>query len=119
MAIPLDAIAVNPGAGRAVMEASNLHVLDFHDFGNAVFGGGAPPTPATVSFRVEWFGVQQRAHVVNPDTNSTGEYVRNSARMEWTADSGDYVYVSDAAATSVSDFAEIGEERNGVFFSRG
>jgi hypothetical protein len=65
---------------------------------------------------VEWFGVQQRAHVVDADTNSTGEYVRNSARMVWTADSGDYEYVSAAAATSESDFAEIGQERNGEFF---
>ena len=116
MAIPMNGVRVNLGAGSAVMEASNLGVLDFHDFGNSIFGGGAPPTPATVSFRVEWFGVQQRAHVVDADTNSTGEYVRNSARMVWTADSGDYEYVSAAGETSESSFAEIGQERNGDFF---
>jgi hypothetical protein len=115
MALPPNAVSVNPGAGRAVMQASNLHMLDFHDFGNSLFGGGEAPTPATVSIEVTWSGVLQRAHVVNPDTDSTGEYVRNSAQMEWTASSGDYDYVSAAASTSASDFAEIGEERNGVF----
>jgi hypothetical protein len=119
MALPIDAISVSLGAGSAVMQARNLQMLDFHDFGNSLFGGGVPPTPATISFSVEWSGVGQRAHVVNSDTNSTGEYVRNSAQMEWTANSGDYEYISAAASTSASDFAEIGEERNGVFFPRG
>jgi hypothetical protein len=64
---------------------------------------------------VTWSGVLQRAHVANPDTDSTGEYVRNSAQMEWTASLGDYDYVSFSAATSASEFAEIGEESNGIF----
>jgi hypothetical protein len=118
-ALPIDAISVNLGAGRAVMQASNVQLLDFHDFGNSLFGGGAPPTPATVSFSVTWSGVGQRAHVVNLDTDSRGEYVRNSAQMQWTASSGDYDYVSAAASTSASDFAEIGEEKNGSFFPGG
>jgi hypothetical protein len=115
MPLPVNAISVNLGAGRAEMQASNLQMLDFHDFGNSLFGGGEPPTPATVSIKVTWSRVLQRAHVVNPETDSTGEYVRNSAQMEWTASSGDYDYVSAAASTSSSDFAEIGEEKNGVF----
>ena len=119
MAIPERSVAVNLGRGSAVMQASNLAMLDFHNFENSLFGGGEPPTPATVSFRVEWSGVMQRARVVNADTTSTGEYIRNTAEMQWTASSGDYDYVSAAAAASSSDFAEIGEERNGAFFRPG
>jgi hypothetical protein len=39
--------------------------------------------------------------------------------MEWTATVGDYTFVSDPLATSSSTFAEIGHERNGVFFPQG
>jgi len=45
-----------------------------------------------------------------------GEFVRNSAQMEWSAAGGDYTFVSDPIATSSSSFAEIGHERNGSFF---
>jgi hypothetical protein len=119
MALPSNAISVNPGAGRAVMQASNLQMLDFHTFEDSLFGGGATPTPATVSISVEWSGVLDRVHVVNRDTDSTGEYVRGTAQMAWSAVSGDFEYTSFASATSSSDFAEIGSERNGVFFPTG
>jgi hypothetical protein len=52
MAIPMDSVDVNLGKGTAVMAASNLQMLDFHDFGNSLFGGGETPTPATVSVNV-------------------------------------------------------------------
>ena len=100
------------------MQATNVQVLDFGDFGNSLFGGGAPPVPATVSFTVRWFGVLERVKVVNPDNGFAGQFIRNSAQMEWSASVGDYEFVSAPASTSASDFAEIGEERNGVYFPR-
>ena len=112
----MDSVDVNLGKGSAVMAASNLRMLDFHDFGNSLFGGGPTPTPATVAINVRWSGVLERANVVNPDNGLAGEYVRNTAQMEWSADSGDYQYISFGASTSASDFAEIGHERNGSFF---
>jgi hypothetical protein len=45
-----------------------------------------------------------------------GEFVRNTAQIEWNAAVGDYTFVSDPIATSSSSFAEIGHERNGSFF---
>jgi hypothetical protein len=46
-----------------------------------------------------------------------GTYIRNTAQMEWTATAGDFTFVSAPLATSSSSFAEIGHERNGIFFS--
>ena len=48
-----------------------------------------------------------------------GEFIRNTAQMEWTATVGDYRFTSDPLATSSSAFAEIGHERNGSFYPLG
>jgi len=45
-----------------------------------------------------------------------GRFVRNSAQMEWTAVTDDYTFVSAPMETTKSEFAELGEERNGCFF---
>jgi hypothetical protein len=56
---------------------------------------------------------------VEVDGGFAGEFVRNTAQMEWTATVGDYTFVSDPLATSSSSFAEIGREWNGSFFPQG
>ena len=117
-AIPAGSVSVNPGKGRASLQVSNIVVTDYGDYGNALFGGGPPPVPATVSFDVQWSGVAERANVVNPADGFAGEFVRNSAQMTWSATVGDYSFVSAPASTSSSIFAEVGHERNGVFFAR-
>ena len=118
MAIPAGSVSVNPGKGRASLQVSNIVVSDYHNGGNALFGGGPPPVPATLSFDVQWFGVAERVNVVNPGNGFAGEFVRNNAQMAWSATVGDYSFVSAPASTSSSIFAEVGHERNGVFFAR-
>jgi len=93
-----------------------VHVFDFHDIGNAIFGGGSPPVPAIVSFEVRWSGVDDRVNINNPANGFAGEYVRNQAQMEWTATVGDFHYVSAPLSSSASEFAELGTERNGSFY---
>jgi hypothetical protein len=116
--IPAGSVSVNPGKGRASLQVRNIVVTDYGDYGNALFGGGPPPVPATVSFEVQWSGVAERVNVVNPTDGFAGEFVRNSAQMAWSATVGDYSFVSAPASTSSSIFAEVGHERNGVFFAR-
>ena len=114
MALP-ESVDVNLGKGSAIMRGTGLVMPDFGDFTNSLFGG-KPTTPATVSFTVEWSGVNDRANVVNTGDGHRGEFVHNTARMAWSAVVGDYEFVSDAMSTSTSSFAEIGHEQNGVFF---
>ena len=107
------------GKGSASYQASNVPILDYGNIPNALFGGGPAPTPGTVSFKVVWSGVNERANIKNTDPvfgGFAGEFVRNTAQMEWSAVVGDYSLVSDPIATSSSSFAEIGHERNGSFF---
>ena len=107
---------VHPGDGDAVYQAENVSVYDFHDIGNALFGGGPAPVTAVVSFKVKWFGDGNRANVNNPANGFAATFVRNEAQMEWSATSGGYRYVSAPLHNSESSFAEIGHERNGSFY---
>jgi len=121
-ALPEDSVEVDFDEGSAEMSASNVHVIDFGNIGNALFGGGPAPIPATTSFRVRWTsGSGEDEGDVDPvhiaDANHAGEFVTNTAQMEWSATVGPYHFVSDPIDTSSSAFAEIGRERNGIFLS--
>lgn len=87
---------------------------------NALFGGGPAPIPGVVSFKVIWSGVAERVNIRNTDPvygGFAGQFVRNeNAQMEWTATVGDYVFASAPLATSSGRAAQMGHERNGVFF---
>jgi len=101
------------------MAVNNIPILDYHDIPNAIFGGGPAPIPGSVSFKIAWSGVKERVNIKNTDPvygGFAGEFVRNNAQMEWTATVGDFQFVSAPLATSSSAFAEIGKERNGIFF---
>ena len=129
MAIPIESVRVvepvedddldDDFDGSASMRVRNVPVLDFHDFSNALFGGGPPPGPATLSFEVRWSRGGERTRITNLDQGFTGKYFRNRAQMEWSATSGDFKYESGPAGTSSSVFAEVGHERNGSFFPAG
>ncbi len=119
MPIPESGIDVNFGKGYATLEAKNLPVLDYGNIINAIFGGGPPPVPATVSFLVEWKGKNQRVNIRNTDPvygGFEGQFIYNTARMEWSATVGDLSIVSDPIGASSGPFALIGHERNGQFF---
>jgi hypothetical protein len=104
-----------------VVQASNAAIIDYGNIGNALFGGGPAPVPGHVSYTVVWSGVSDRLNIKNADPvygGFAGEFVRNSAQMEWTATVGDLQFVSAPLATSASSFAEIGHERNGIFVNQ-
>jgi hypothetical protein len=68
---------------------------------------------------VVWSGVAERRRVRTDDPAlgaHAGEFILNSAQMEWRASVGPYEFVSAPLETSSSAFAEIGHERNGIFF---
>jgi hypothetical protein len=116
--IPGDSIQVELGKGSASMQASDVPILDYGNIGNALFGGGPAPVPGSVSFKVVWSGVSQKTNLKNTDPvfgGFAGEFIRNTAQMEWTATVGDLMFASDPLSTSSSSFAEIGHERNGSF----
>jgi hypothetical protein len=94
------------------VHVSNLALADYGNVVNALTGG--PGVPATVSFDIDWSGVDERLKIRNPSTDFAGEFIRNSATLSWSASEATFSFISDPL---VSHFAEIGHERNGVFFS--
>jgi hypothetical protein len=113
-ALPPGSVKVDFNHGRAELRAHEARIRDFFTFTNSLFGG--PSEPATVSFEVHWGGNAPHDVVVDPVAQLRGEFIRNSAQMEWSATVGDYTFESKRASTSSSAFAEIGREQNGVFF---
>ena len=115
----VDGVDVQFGAGKASMKASNLALSDFFSIPNALFRFLDPvSTPAVCSFDIQWSGpVTNRSHVNDPAVGFAGEFVLSQATMTWSAVRKDgFRFVSDPSPTA-SAFAQLGQMRNGVFYS--
>lgn len=99
----------------ASMRAENLATLDFGDIVNDLMHG--PAVPATVSFRVQWSGITRRVRPRDAANGWRGEFVEDTATLEWSSTEAALTFVSDPANLSHTEFAMLGRERNGVFFS--
>lgn len=70
----------------------------------------------TISFTVQWRGIKKRFQLRDAATGFRGEFVATAATMECSVNEASLTFVSDAASTSSSVSAVIGQEHNGVFF---
>jgi hypothetical protein len=115
--IPDSSVSVNVGAGRARMRVTDLEVEDYGDLCNALLDG--PSVDADVSFDVVWSDPTGRSQLRNdaPDQQFTASLLTTNATVEWSAEIRGFRFESDPANTSTVVYAEVGEERNGVFFS--
>lgn len=115
MALPASTVHVNAGSGSARLHASDVQLRDYHDIPNALQQG--PFVDATVSFDVVWPGGGQRVKIRDHTNDFGGSFVEGTSTIEWSGQNakGEF-FQSDPANTSVSHFAEVGKERNGVFF---
>ena len=89
---------------------------DYFDLKNALVGGGDPPKRAVVSFTVVWKAMGDRMRFNNVEQQFRGVFRNASAQMEWSARTGDFAFQSFPLATSTTDAAELGWERNGSFY---
>ncbi|GAC1537961.1 MAG: hypothetical protein NVS2B9_04380 [Myxococcales bacterium] len=116
--------------GRAVWVLNGYAITDFTNFENSLASfsgpGGTPtpgkallpPKPGNVSFDLRWEGVKRRYRVDDPAQRLRGEFVEPSAAtIRWSGRTAGYSFVSDPVSEVF--FAQLGEERNGVFFQRG
>jgi hypothetical protein len=104
-------VQVNLGSGAAALHVANIAVGAYGNVVNALTGG--PGVASMVSFDIIWSGVDERIKIRNESTDFGGQFIRNSATMTWSATESGFSFTSDP---DDSHFAEIGHERNGVFF---
>jgi hypothetical protein len=115
VAVADDSVAVHPGAGTARFALADFQTRDFHTIGNSIMGGSSDP--AIVSFAMSWSG--QGQNLVQTDgTTFSFDSVISNATVEWSAtnQATGETFQSDPAATSQSEFAAVGHEKNGVFY---
>jgi hypothetical protein len=131
-AIPLESVDVDLDEDEAMLHVKNVLVFDaftipnslntFHPLGhvNAVIN----------SLKMNWKGTTNRRSQTDCVDGFRGNYLEDSATIEViattpptparacppTAARHGFRFVSDPAETSVSNFAQIGREQNGVFF---
>jgi hypothetical protein len=114
-----DAVTVQFGAGKAGMIVNQVKLFDFFNIPNAILR--FLPTvsiDATCSFDIQWSGpVNSRSRVNDPAVGFAGEFVYSQATMQWSASRADgSSFVSDPSGTT-SVFAQLGQMRNGVFYT--
>ena len=111
--------------GEARFRSNEVKVDDYHDFFNAVLGGGPDPLPSRVSFDVRWSGGGDHVPVRDATFGFVGDYITGPATIAFTAmdDHGKVKYRSDKAGQSNpgpdvggAGMPAVGSERNGVFF---
>jgi hypothetical protein len=114
--IPPKSVTIDLGAGKASFKLANVALKDFGDVVNDFKHG--PSVPATASFDVQWSGVIKKTKIRDEKNGFAGKFVITGATLEYVASvpAHNFEFVSDAAKTSKNLFAEIGHERNGVFF---
>jgi hypothetical protein len=112
------AIDVDPSTGAARFRGQSVKVTDYHDFFNAVLGGGPTPLPSRVSYDVRWSGGGAHQAIRDSTFGFVGDYVPGTATITFEAmdDHGTVIYRSDAAGQSNVGQPAVGVERNGVFF---
>jgi hypothetical protein len=118
--VPKQAVIVHPGSGRAVLQMTTMPIKDYFDFFNSLTLA-VPPEDAVVSFRVEWNVTGPWQTVDNPEEDFTFTFRESTApdgaSIVWSAwNAGGFSFQSDPANTSVNLYANLGRERNGVFY---
>ena len=114
--VPDDAVHVDLDNATASIRLDDLDTEDYHTLKNAILDG--PSVPASVSFTIQWSGVLQRVAESSTTEMYRGQFIHDRATVAWTAQEQGFRFVSDPAETSTTTFAEIGRERNGVFFAQ-
>jgi len=119
--LPARAVEVDLANGTGSMRASKVPIYDYGTLQNAPFtGNNPPPVHGWISFRVVWQGGIVSLPVSSTDPTKgifSGTFAQCRAQMEWQAQAGDFSFESDPLETSLSTFAEIGQEMNGSFLA--
>lgn len=117
-------------SGTASLHVENACVLDAFTVANSIMGVNRTVNQVKGiidSLRIDWLGVKATTEANQLANKMRGTFVENTATIAVTATTPStavtplsnghgFRFVSDPASSSVSNFALIGQEQNGVFF---
>jgi hypothetical protein len=132
-AIPFESVEVDlDDDEEAVLRVKNVVVFDGFTIPNALnsFHPAGHVNSVINSLKIKWSGTKNTKEWTDCADGFRGTYLEDSATIEVTATTppvparscpptaarNGFRFVSDRADTTVSHFAVIGRERNGVFF---
>lgn len=125
--IGMRSAAIDLGEATASLHLKDFVTKDFFNNKNNWITT-TQPVEAIVSYTIRWSGVNARVDIVDFENTGlttnrrfAGRFIEDTATVEWSVSvpSMGFTFSSDPAVTSKSVFAEIGRERNGVFFRKG
>lgn len=116
--------------GTASLHVENACVYDAFTVANSIMGVNRPVNQVKGiinSLHIEWIGVRGTSTVNQPANKMRGTFTENTAKIAVTAttprtavtalsNGHGFRFASDPASSSVSNFALIGQEQNGVFY---
>jgi hypothetical protein len=109
-----ESVNVNLASASASLCLGNTFVIDAQDLVNGLRRG--PVLQAGISFKYKWLNPTTRGKVRDTHKLFDLSFVNTSAQLEWTASNEKGFTFQSGAASSVTDFAELGNEQNGAFF---
>jgi hypothetical protein len=113
--IPDESVDIDLDDGTASMRVKHQAALDFGSIPNSLNNGAS--VASTVSYEIKWSGVIQRTQIHDAAKGFSGLFLQTHASIHWTATNANgFAYASDDEGQTTA-FAELGRERNGVFFS--
>ena len=101
-------------AAAASLDVSHLKI---DDYGNVVRALTIDKEIASgsVDIDLDWSSVLSKGKVRNTGHKFEIDFIRDAATLNWTAKEPGFEFAS--TSTNPGGFAEIGKERNGVFFT--
>jgi len=97
------------------MAVEGLALEDYGDFVNSLVDG--PSLAGVASFRIEFSKSADKHRFRYAPEKWRADVVFNEARVQWVGETAAPHFVTDLDGEQDSLFAEVGHERNGVYFS--
>jgi hypothetical protein len=105
------------GTGVAEWHQHDVAVSDYHSLIKSLGNPpGGPVAPATVSFDITWGQPKVTRQITNEKDKFAGTFADGVAMVSFTAQTGDFYFVSDPGASSQSLLSWLGYESSGVYY---
>jgi hypothetical protein len=113
MPLPPGSVQIDLDAKRASLDLSHAKIDDYGTVVRALTNDSEIAS-ASIDVELRWHGGTGPTAIRDTTNRFTGKYVTGSATLQWSAKEPGFEFSSDPG---VAEFARIGQEQNGSFFT--